>query len=86
MGVERETALASSIILAFLVENINTHMVELHMPRYNRDYDRSLGFCCHNVLGLVGTVYLNGFRIGFPIRTCPRALSQQTPLEPVLIP
>ena len=61
----------------------------IKMPCYNYDYDQSVGVCCHNALGLVGTVRQippatpSGFDVLF--RTRPRALWQQTPPEPVLI-
>ena len=56
MGVARETALASSTIIVFEVENTNIHGVKLKTSCYNRDLDRSVGVCCHNALGLVRTV------------------------------
>ena len=60
------------------------------MSCYNRDYDRSVEVCCPNALGLVRTVRQipratpSGF--DFLFRTRLRALGQQTPPEPVLIP
>ena len=56
MGVARETALASSTIFLFYMENTDIHELKLKTSCYNRDWDRSVGVCCHNALGLVRTV------------------------------
>ena len=50
---------------------------------YNRDEDRSIGFCCQNALGLMRSVRPIPRPNGL-FRTRPRALSQ-APSEPALI-
>ena len=64
--------------------------MKLKKSCYNHDYNWSVWFCCHNTLGLVLTVCPlprpNSLGIGLPVRTCPCALWQQTPPEPVFIP
>ena len=77
-------------ICAFYAEITSIQGVKLKMSCYNCDEDRSVGVCCPNALGLVRTVRQipratpSGF--DFLFRTRPRALGQQTPPEPVLIP
>ena len=34
------------------MENTDIHRAKLKIPCYNREYNRSFGFCWHNVLGL----------------------------------
>ena len=90
MGVARETALASSTIIVFKVENTNIHGAKLKMSCYNVIKTDLSGFVVTMHSGLceqyVKSLGLSPSVFDFLFRTRPRALWQQTPPEPVLIP
>ena len=90
LGETHETALTSSIIFAFQVDDTCIHCVKLKWSCYNHDKDWSDRFCYHNTLGLVWTVcpipQPNRIRIGLAVRICPHALWLQDPSRTGLNP
>ena len=69
-------------IRAFYVE-INIQGMKLKMSCYNLDYDRSVGVCCPNALGLVRTVrqipWANALGIWLPVSHVPSCIGTTNP-------
>ena len=90
MGAARETALASSMIFLFQVENTNIHGVKLKMSCIIVIKNDLEGFVVTMHSGLceqyVKSLGLTPSGFDFLFRTRPCAWWQQTPLELVLIP
>ena len=72
-----ETAFALGTIFVSLSD---IHEVKLKMSYCNRDYDRSVGGCCHNALGLVR------IGLGMWLRVRPLMHHDNKPLGPAFMP